>query len=106
MCACVVLCCCSYAAAKCAITGFASGLWAEVRCSGVLVSTVYPGLVATDMGADFKAEFGSLVDRKLTAEQCVATLTVAERKSPNLCLRGTCAGFCNLLMSPTRCWHW
>ena len=53
----------AYVGSKMGITGFADGVWAEVRQDGVRVCVIYPSLVNTGMGASFSKEFGTLVDR-------------------------------------------
>jgi len=60
-----------YSATKAGLSAFASGLWAEVREAGILVSTVYPGLVATGMGDEFQSDLGPLIDRRVPKEECV-----------------------------------
>lgn len=67
-----------YITAKCAITGFADSLFCEVREYNVRVTTLYPGLVHTEMGAGFKHEYGALADRNMTGMDLLQPADVAD----------------------------
>ena len=68
----------AYVTAKHGMEGFAESLWSEVRQNGVRVSTIYPGLVNTDMGAGFEKEFGKMVDRHVPASAYLQPSDIAD----------------------------
>lgn len=50
---------------RCGIAGYSDSVFSELRQIGMKVTTIYPGLVNTDMGTDFTQDFGKILDMKI-----------------------------------------
>lgn len=90
----------AYIASKAGLTGFADGVFAEVRHHGVRVCTIHPGLVNTSMGDSFTEEFGNIVNRNARPSDLVQPGDVAHAVVVACTPRASC--FIEISVQPQR----
>lgn len=89
----------AYIASKTGLSGFADGVFAEVRHSGVRVSSIYPGLVNTGMGTLFTDELGDIMNDQVKPSEILQPADIA-RTVVLVCTPRRAACFCDVTIQP------